>query len=483
MHIQWKPDRNHPATLQDQIKQYMLDRIAKGDWPLETKLPPERQMATAFQVNRSTLVTVLDDLKAQGLLEGRGRKGTFVVNNSWSLLTSSAQPDWATYIDQGIHAPNQWMIQQINHLEFTEDIIRLGTGEPSPALFPKDLMAQVMEAVSKEITHLGYEEPKGNIRLRRAIATDLKRFGMDVPVDQIMIVSGSLQAFSLIARSILQPNSSIYTERPSYVKSLNVFQSAGMRLDGIEMDDWGISLGHLEKRMKKSGTNLLYTIPTFHNPTGVLMPLERRRDLLELAGRLQLPIIEDDAYRDLWLDEEPPIPLKAMDTSGNVIYIGSLSKSYAPGIRIGWVVGPQPIVDRLGDIKMQTDYGASSLSQLVAAKWLEDGYHLTYQKRLRRALIKRRDLVLSILENRFSDLATWSRPSGGFYVWLQLNQAIDQQRLFQRLLEDRILINPGNIYDYGDTQAIRLSYAYADEEEIRHGLPILADCIRELSQA
>ncbi len=167
----------------------------------------------------------------------------------------------------------------------------------------------------------------------------------------MLIVSGSLQALQLISIGLLQPGSTVYVETPSYLKSLHLFESAGMHLKGIPMDEKGIQLDQLKNSIKKSGTNLLYTIPTYHNPTSTLMPQDRREALMKMIQEYRMPVIEDDAYRELWLDEEPPMPLKSLDQSGNVLYTGTLSKAFSPGIRIGWLAGSSAVVERLGDIK------------------------------------------------------------------------------------------------------------------------------------
>ncbi len=182
---------------------------------------------------------------------------------------------------------------------------------------------------------------------------------------------------------------------------------------------------------------MLYTIPTYHNPTSTLMPQDRREALMKMIQEYRMPVIEDDAYRELWLDEEPPMPLKSLDQSGNVLYTGTLSKAFSPGIRIGWLAGSSAVVERLGDIKMQTDYGSSSLSQKVANEWLAGGYHSLYQKRLRGILRKKRDLTLTYLDRWFKDIAAWEKPTGGFYIWVKLNNNINLSTLFDEALKEK----------------------------------------------
>lgn len=481
VNIDWKPDKGEDTPLYLQIVRYIKSKISKGEWPVGSPIPPQRALAEMLGVNRSTVVAAVDELVAEGLLEGHGRSGTRVVNNTWSLLASTPPPDWYAYIKSGIHQPNHYTIQQINRSEFIPGIIRLGTGEMSPELFPKETMAKLMGNMAGRMRSLGYEEPKGSLGLREQISQRLRGLGINVSASAILVVSGALQALQLIAMGLLHRGSEILVESPSYLYSLHVFQSAGMQLSGVPMDEKGIrsDMISLLKRQRKAA--LLYTIPTFHNPTGVLMPEERRKQLLETCEREQMPVIEDDAYRELWLDAVPPKPLKAMDKAGLVLYLGSLSKSLSPGFRIGWVAGPEPVIERLADIKMQTDYGSSSLSQWAAEEWLGSGLYDAHLEYIRGQLAIRRNTALNALNKHFKCIAQWNIPSGGFYIWLRLLPGISMQALFNRALGEGILLNPGSVYDHCAGSCLRLSYAYAGLEELEKGIAKLARIIKELN--
>lgn len=451
-------------------------KIKTGTWPLDFLLPTQRALAEQYGVNRSTIVEVMDQLQADGLIETRGRQGTFVVNQTWSLLASEQPKHWGQFVGTGFHQANQPIIQRINELEFDDRYIRLGTGELSPSLYPKAMMNQILADVALSTDNLGYECPKGSLALRQAISKQVAKYGIEASPESILVVSGSLQALQLISIGLMSSNALLLTESPSYVKSLNTFQSVGITLEGVPMDQDGIALDALLSQLPTSKTQMpyLYTIPTFHNPTGTLMPERRRQELLTFCSRYKLPIIEDDAYRELWLDTPPPPPLKALDAHGNVLYLGTVSKSLAAGLRIGWVIGSEPVIDRLGDIKMQLDYGASSISQNVVTKWFDSGAYDAYLEQLRSALRERRAFTLSLLESHFSDLATWHVPSGGFYIWLKLNKPVPAAQLFKQAINAFVLLNPGDIYDYDRNPYLRLSYAYASLEQLEIGLKALA---------
>lgn len=477
IHIDWKPDKNSSIPLYSQIVSHFSDKILKGDWVVGQKIPSQRELSKMFEVNRSTIVEAMEELSALGILEGRYGSGTKIVNDTWSLLMSNSTPNWQSYIDAGSFKANAPTVQSINKLEYEDGIIRLGTGEMAPELLPGDMMKNVFQRLSLQNISLSYPEPYGLLCLRKAICNYLGEKGIDVTPKGILITSGALQALQLISVCIVPPHSTVYVESPSYLKSLHVFQSAGTNLEGIPMDKSGMMPWMIKSGTVKSGSSILYTIPSFQNPTGGVMTEIRRAELLNFCKTNRMPVIEDDVLGDLWLDAPPPQPIKAMDTSGIVLYVGSASKSLAPGLRVGWLAGPESVVARLADIKMQQDYGTSTLSQLVLTEWLESGLYHQYLKQLREELKARRDFMLEVLEEYFKDIAAWEKPSGSFFVWMKVKNNVQVNRVFERALKENLLINPGGIYDFYQSQYIRLSYAYAPPAQMKKGLQRLAKII------
>ncbi|MFZ5633085.1 MAG: PLP-dependent aminotransferase family protein [Bacillota bacterium] len=477
MNLSWKPDRMSSIPLYLQIKEFIKEKIENGEWTTGSKIPPQRVLADSLGVNRSTVVLAFDELSAEGLIEGKSGSGTTVINNTWGLLNSSPPPDWNSYVKAGVHQPNLTTIQQINREEFNPNIIRLGTGELSPEFYPAGMMKEVLSVIPDQIKSLGYEEPKGLLHLREQISNYLNTIGIDSSPSAILVVSGALQALQLISIGLLHRGSTVFLENPSYLYSLHVFQSAGMRLWGLPLDECGIQTAAITRLKHRLRGALLYTIPSFHNPTGILMTEERRQELIRICEKEQLPVIEDDVYRELWLDSPVPSPLKELDKNGLVLYLGSLSKALCPGLRIGWVVGPEPVINRLADIKMQTDYGSSSLSQWVAAKWLSSCLYHKHLERVREQLKIRREVALKAIENYLSDLATWRIPKGGFYIWVRITPSLSMQKLFEKALQRGILLNPGYVYDRNDNKHLRISYAYAPLRHLEDGIHQLSDII------
>lgn len=478
--MEWKPDFTSETPLYIQIKEYIRHKISLGEWAVGTKIPSQRALAEQFGVNRSTVVTAISELMAEGLLAGNTRGGTRVINSSWNLLAASPPPDWSSYVEAGTHYPNQPAIQHINRAEFQEGIIRLGTGELSPDLLPSDAMRKLFEESALRPFSLGYEEPKGNLELRKQISAYLHGIGIHTSPANVLIVSGALQALQLISIGLLPRGSSILLEKPSYLYSVHVFQSNNIKLVGLPMDAEGIQTGQIARYKEGYQASLLYTIPTFHNPTGTLMTEARRQELMRICMGEGLPIIEDDAYRELWFDEPPPPPLKARDPHALVLYLGTLSKSLSPGLRIGWVVAPEPVIDRLADIKMQNDYGSSSISQWAAAEWLARGLYQEHLLVIRRELKHKRDVTVQLLTAYLAEYATWTIPLGGFYIWVRFTVDVPMQMLFERALKTGILLNPGSIYNRHTGNDLRISYAYASLQELEWGLKQVAVLIRVL---
>ncbi|WP_028552946.1 aminotransferase-like domain-containing protein [Paenibacillus sp. UNC451MF] len=482
--VEWQPDRKSDLPLHYQISLHIKNKIIRGEWPAGTKIPSQRRLSKDFGVNRSTIVVALDELTADGYLKGNRGGGTTVANFTEHDQNSAPPPDWTSYVKSGIQSSNISTVQEINQAEFRSDIIRLGTGELAPDLLPHQEMRTVLQKLSNETTMtLGYEEPKGSARLRQLIAQHVENYGIHAAPSSILIVSGALQALHLISIGLLYRGSTILLEKPSYLYSIPIFQSAGMKLTGIPMDNQGIRADLVPKYKKQYNGALLYTIPTFHNPTGIVMSRNRREQLLQVCIKEGLPLIEDDVYRELWIDAPPPQPLKAADSGGNVLYVGSFSKTVSPGLRIGWVIGPEPVMDRLADIKMQTDYGASSLSQAAAAQWLASGLYQQHILSLRQQLLVRRAIAITALEKHLGDFAHWEIPNGGFYVWLCLSKILPLKALFAAALKEGILLNPGHLYDGENSRHLRISYAYASLDDLETGIFKLSVIVKQMLKA
>lgn len=475
MQVQFHWQRQDTAQpLYQQLIQYCQQEIAQGNWLVGQTLPAQRTLAKQLGVNRSTISLVYQHLQAAGLISGHRGGGTTIISNTWSLLMQQKNLNWADYVESGPFNANLPTIQTINRTEFSTPL-RLSTGELAPGLLPKKLFQTALHQVSDQLTQLNYLPPQGDLNLRQQLAKELERWQIHATPTQILITSGSLQALQLISVSLLNQQATVYTENPTYLKSLEVFQSAGIQLVGLPLTGNGLAYWQLPETPAQQ---VLYTIPSFHNPTGQVMTLEQRQALLTFAQKRQLPIIEDTAYQDLWFTTPPPAPLKALDQTGAVIYLGTCSKNLAPGLRLGWVVASEPIIQRLADVKMQTDYGASSLSQSTYAAILAQPAYQAYLTGLRQQLAQRCQAALDALETYLTPYATWQAPTGGFYLWVKFDPRLNLTRLFQAAQQQGVLFNPGTVYSFRKSQAIRFSFAYAEPADFRRGIQILAQLIK-----
>lgn len=451
-----------------QIVHWMREKIEQGEWVIGSKIPTQREIAEKFGVNRSTVITAIEIVKSEGLLEGKAGSGIYVIHNQWSLESEMSPPDWNDLTKWSLQPSSVHTVQLINELETRKDLIQLSKGELGPDLFPHSEITEAMGAVSTQIQDFGYGDGLGDLGLRKEISRHLQKSGIKIKPECILIVSGALQALKLITVGILKRGSTVFLESPSYLHSVNVFP-AEMTIKRIPIDGNGLRIEELFQQTFTRNASALFINPTLHNPTTTSMSLEQRKILIEKCQHYQLPIIEDDIFRDLWMDEPPPAPIKVLDKNGQVLYIGSFSKTIAPGLRIGWLAGPEAVIKRLRDVRMQTDYGSSYLSQLLVKELLASGMYENHLKKVRTILRERRDYLLQLLTLHFSDVASWSKPSGGLFIWVLFKKKINMQKLFKKCVNENVLINPGYIY-HDHQSSIRLSFSYASFEEMEKGI-------------
>ncbi len=475
LEINWKPDRESSIPAYQQIIDFFLSSVSSGAFAVGMKLPSQRALAQIFEVNRSTVSTALAELSSLGIIKGSFGAGSEISSSTWSVLLKSNQ-NWSRQVLSGNFKANLSTLQVINNLEFDKDLLRLGTGEIDPRLFPVASWKKALESVGRNVTSLGYLEPLGLYELRCELSKRLLRAGIAASPECILITSGSLQALQLISVCLLKSGSKVFVEAPSYLKSLQVFESSGLELCGVPMDAEGMEYWRILPELKRSSpdTNcVVYTIPTNHNPTGICMSSKRRGEFLDFALKNRIPIIEDGAYEELCFDEQSFAPIKTLDKNGMVIYLGTASKTLSPGLRVGWLCAPEAVVRRLGDAKMQMDYGASSVSQYIFLEFLRSGMYDDYLQYLKKELKSRLENALRVLEKNFSATAIWTVPRGGFYIWLTFRKPVKMDMLFNEAIKAGILLNPGDIYDFKANNSIRLSYAYITKKEFADGALVL----------
>jgi len=475
----WKPDRHSRTPLYEQIADHLEQRIAYGEFPPGSLLPSERKLAEQLGVNRSTVILAFAELRSTGIIESRTGSGTRVSATKWGI-TPKHTPNWKRYAEGGNFLPNLPFMRKIREaLTHNPDLIDFASGELSADLAPIDEMAEIMSK-HRYTSYLGYDNPQGYIPLRRALIAYLERHrGIRTTESSILVTSGSQQSLFLITQCLLSPGDAVAIEDPSYCYSLPMFQSAGLRLFRLPVDSYGIHPEDVRALYKKHRIKMVFTNPNFQNPTGTLLGAERRKQLLAVASELALPIVEDDPFGLTEYDGVPPSPLKAMDSLGSVLYIGSLSKIAASGLRIGWMVAPRTIAERLADARQQMDFGLSVIPQQVAEQFLNSSYFEPHLDRLRMNLRFKRDLLTDALEKELPGLIRFSVPQGGLHLWCKLVPEIHDGKLLEEAIRKGIVFVPGSVYG-SDSGYVRFTFARAKADEIRVGVSKFAEALRSV---
>ncbi|RZN31380.1 PLP-dependent aminotransferase family protein [Bradyrhizobium sp. Leo121] len=396
---------------------------------------------------------------------------------------SSAQFDFAPLLPAGLPAPAaKWT--GLAKYSFVG-------GNNDPDGVPVDGLIEAVNAVLRRegkalATYNLAHGPQGYRPLREFLIHKLKRdAGIDCTADDILIVSGSLQALDLVNHTLLAKGDTVLIEQETYQGSLNRLTRLGINAVGIPLDQDGIRIDALAAALadhKRRGITpkYIYTIPTVQNPTGTILPESRRAEMLKLSRDYGVPIFEDDCYADLtWSGERPPA-IYAMSQQGGVIHIGSFSKSIAPALRVGFIVAPWEVMSRM--LALKTDAGSGALEQMVLAEYCAPHF-ATHVPELTRGLRAKLDTLMEALSEQFGTVAEFEEPKGGIFLWVKLPDHVDTLKLYQAALAAGVSINPGPEWSTNKAWSgsrLRLCFASPSHQQIREGVAVLADvCRRE----
>lgn len=475
----WKPDRSLKIPLYQQIADNIEKRISYGEFPPGSLLLSERKLAEQLEVNRSTIILAYEELRAMGIIESRSGEGTRVSQLKWGV-NPKLTPNWHRYVEGGNFLPNVPFLRRIREaLQQNSMLIDFASGDLASDLLPNQEIKIILND-SPFSEHLGYDHLQGYIPLREALVQYLKDYrGIETTNSSILITSGSQQSLYLITQCLLVPGDAVAVEDPSYCYSLPMFQSAGLRLFRLPVDHKGVKAEDIKSLYKKHRIKMIFVNPNFQNPTGISIDDERRAQLLDAASHLGIPIVEDDPFSLTAYDGVPPMPLKAYDTLGSVIHIGSLSKTVASGLRIGWMVAPNSVVSRLADARQQMDYGLSVIPQRIATEFLQSPYFDPHLDRLRMNLLFKRDLIIEALRNELPDLIDFNVPSGGLHLWCSIKPKYNESKLLEECIRRGVVFVPGSVYG-SDASYVRFNYAKAKTEEITLGIAKFAEALRSV---
>jgi 2-aminoadipate transaminase len=371
-------------------------------------------------------------------------------------------------------------LHEILALAGAEDLISFGGGFPDPQTFPGPLLAEILDKLvaSGDQTAFQYAPTPGLPGPRRFLADRLETLEARRPLDEeLLVTSGAVESLELLGKSLIDPGDLVLVERPTYLGAIMAFRSFEANVVGVPMDDGGIDVDALESVVREHGRpKLLYTIPDHQNPTGVSLADDRRGALVDVARRHGFLVVEDVAYRELGWDGERPSCLWSLGPE-TVVQAGTFSKTFFPGVRLGWAVGPQPVIAQMTSAKQNTDQCAGALGQRLLEEYGRAGGLDEQADRARELYSRRGALMLDALDRHMPDVVRWTRPRGGFFTWLTFPKSVDTTALAHAAIERKVATVPGAPFtpDGSGTSELRLSFSKVGDEDIGEGVRRRAD--------
>ncbi len=476
-------ERAEPVYRQiaDGVRAAALDgRLGPGH-----RLPPTRDLARQLGVNRQTVVAAYDHLASQGWVQSQTGRGTFLAVPAGERRTDSPPApgaSWMPTFSRAVEAPQVSGLLSFYQTANLSHGISFAGSYPARELMPIEAFSRALAATQREegAAVLVYGPSAGHQRLREHIASRMQEAGSVVEPENVLVTNGAQQGIDLVFHAFLERGDAIVIEEPTYTGALSVLASIGARVVGVQVDDQGMRPDSLALALERNRPRLMYVQPGFHNPTSAVMGEARRRELLSLAARSRCVILEDDWASGLRFEGEEPRTLHALDGGEHVIYLNTFSKKLLPGLRIGWVAAPYPVMQRLVALKQIRDCGTSLLLQAALERFLRSGGLEEHLERVLPIYRERRDCMLAALERHMPDGTTWTRADGGLFVWVTLPRKLDAQQLFGAAQQAGVTFSSGEMFhSSGDGRhALRLTYSAAAPAEIEKGVAILGELIR-----
>jgi len=380
-------------------------------------------------------------------------------------------------------------VREILTLTENRKVLSLAGGLPGPEVFPKEDLARIASRVVEELgdSALQYSPTLGVMPFREAVADFVRSKGVKVLTDdRVAVTTGSQEAIYLLAMTLINPKDAIIVESPTYLAALNVFRYHGAEFVSVPLDENGMRTELLEDKIKEArskGLNvkLVYTVATCHNPTGVIMPDDRRKELLEVANKYDLLVIEDDPYSFFVFDEVPFTPLKTLDSEGRVIYLGTFSKILAPGLRLGYMVADRQITRAVELAKQMVDLHSSTLSQYMALYALKEGIVEKTIQKARVVYREKRDIMVESLEKYMPEGSHWFKPKGGLFAFIYLPEGVDTSDMLPMAIERGVAYVPGRSFfsDGSGVNAMRINFSYLPPDKLREGIRLIAETAKD----
>jgi DNA-binding transcriptional MocR family regulator len=490
LHLQ--PESHIPLYIQ--LRDQLRSLVHAGDLRPGDRIPASRELAQTLGVHRTTVANAYAELESEGLIQGHVGRGTFIRNNG-NGLKITPPPAGLNGHSEGL----RWELLFAD--ERSEEILTRLTASaplntlsfvmarPAEEFFPvEDLLSCSQAALRREgqdILNLGASD--GYAPLKEALMDMLRHEGFSVKDDSFLITNGCQQALDLIAKAFVRSGDTVILENPTYPGASAVFNGVHARCLGVPVrtnveanSPLGIDLEALESTLAANRVKLIVLTPDFHNPTGTSMPLASRRRVLELAGRYQIPVVEDHIYARLHSREERLPSLKQLDRTNLVIHIDSFAKVAFPGLRVGWIIAAPAAIERLRLVKQMTDLHTDQLAQATLAEFLKRGLFQKHLGRMRKTYTDRLNALDDSLRKFMPEGVRWARPEGGMCLWLELPPGFDASELMIHARERGVLFAPGR-YFYVQSpmpNTMRLGFANLNEKQIARGVATLSELLR-----
>ena len=474
-------NRDSEEPIYRQLIRQVQMQVDSGVLNAGVRLPASRDLAKQLGISRISVVNAYAELRSEGYLSAHAGRGTFVARDKSPIHQESPQ-------QRPSYQPSNagQSIRDMMRLARKPGVINFSHGSPPKEFFPVRHMQDAINAVIDRdgAGALSYEVPEGYLPLRVAVRDYVRALGIQCRFEDVLITGGAQQAIDLALQAIMSEGETLVTSDPTYLGIMDIAQARRVRIHGIPLDEDGIRIDMLENYLHEHTPRLIYVMPSFQNPTGHVMPMHRRRQLIRLAERYQIPILEDEVYREFRFDGDHLPPLKALDETGIVIHANAFTKMLLPGMRIGYLIADGQHYERLVRVKQAADISTSGLNQRTIHLLLERGILAKQLERNRLELRRRRDVALEAAEAYFPKGTTWFTPQGGLYLWVELpSDGPSSPELFITGIQMDVAFAIGSMFytSEGGSHAMRLNYGIHNPEDIREGFRRIGEAWKDLA--
>lgn len=485
-------DRESQIPLYQQIETHLRQSILSGQLAPGTRLPPTRQLAQQLGVNRITVESAYAGLEADDLIQSRRGSGSYVMAPSPlpeipDQRGGAAWPLWQQELQAESAASPASQPTALLLAAGHPDAINLAGGSGDAQLFPVDEYRKVIQAVLRRdgMDALDYGDLRGYAPLRNTVAHILASQGIPARPENVLITAGSQQAIALVSQLLLKAGDTLIVESPTYAVALDLFRALKLRLVGVPMDEHGMQVDRLEALLQQHHPRLIYTIPNFHNPTGASLSTARRRQLVTLADRYNIPLLEDDYVGDLRYAGRTWPALKSLDPGGRVIYASTFSKMLMPGLRVGFLVAEGPVYDSLLRYKHASDLTSSNLQQRALEAYVTVGRYQTHLRRTCLLYNRRLNSMVDAIQRYLPTSVSMDVPLGGLFLWLRLPSSLSAEALLPLACAEGVAFTPGCRFFPNECLGenyMRLNFASQPPDRIREGIQRLGKAMQRLER-